>query len=309
MLYTVENGIIQAEKVELNVTHHCNLTCRGCTHLSPTVAKSSMSPETVLRDLTDLSHSMKVRFVSILGGEPLLHPDIINVIKAARESDISPNIRVTTNGVMLPRMAEEFWAQVDEVQISEYPGVELAEEQIEACTRLAEKYETRFVIWRYEEFREGYSETGTDDSKLISRIYSTCLQAHAWDCFTVQDGHFFKCPPSVFLPRVLGTSQLADPFADGIRIEPKPEFADQILAYLKSTKPLAACRHCLGSSGKSFYHEQLGRKDWRAHQQSTSEQMLDEPNLEWLEAGNTEYKNDNVEIGFRELVPGRMTLI
>ena len=35
--YTIDpaTGTITNDACEINVVHHCNLSCRGCTHLSP----------------------------------------------------------------------------------------------------------------------------------------------------------------------------------------------------------------------------------------------------------------------------------
>ncbi len=108
MSYVVKNGKLHTHGVEVNVSHHCNLSCRGCAHLSPVMAKQYASPEQILRDLSVLAKHMQADHVRLLGGEPLLHPRLTEVIAAARQSALAGRIRVVTNGILLWRMTDAF---------------------------------------------------------------------------------------------------------------------------------------------------------------------------------------------------------
>jgi hypothetical protein len=130
-----------------------------------------------------------------------------------------------------------------------------------------------------DEFRESYSEVGTKDISLIKKLYQTCQMVN---CHTIEKGFLFKCPPSVFLPKVLNT-KFRSPQIDGIKILDSPSFGEKLRAFLESPHPLASCRHCLGSVGKKISHSQVRRSEWRQLQESKSEDMVDYELLSALE--------------------------
>jgi molybdenum cofactor biosynthesis enzyme MoaA len=69
-----------------------------------------------------LAACYRVESLKLLGGEPLLHSGLLDVINAVVEAGISDKVCVVTNGVLLPRMKDEFWGAVDEVWI-QLPGI------------------------------------------------------------------------------------------------------------------------------------------------------------------------------------------
>ncbi|MGK7227975.1 radical SAM protein [Streptomyces hygroscopicus] len=199
----VDGKVVSPEGCELNVAHHCNLGCASCSHLSPVFRRSLIATETAARDLSLLARSFRARFVKVLGGEPLLHPELVPLLGLVRDSGIAPHTTVCTNGLLLPRMRDNFWAAVDEVEISVYPDRELPEEKMAGVRAYADKHGVRLTLAYYSHFRYSYAERGTEDDGLVRHIYDTCQIAHVWRCHTLYEGHFFKCPQSVFLPQVL----------------------------------------------------------------------------------------------------------
>jgi hypothetical protein len=178
-------------------------------------------------------------------------------------------------------MRDDFWAAVDEVEISVYPDREPSPEQMREIRAYATTHQVTLTISHYSHFRYSYSEQGTQDHELIRRIYSTCQIAHVWRCHTVFEGHFFKCPQSVFVPQVVG--DLDRIWADGLRITDEPGFADRLLAYLHSSEPLRACTNCMGSVGKRMPHRQRTRRNFRELQEHRTEDLTDHRFLTLLE--------------------------
>ena len=97
---------------EINVVEHCNLSCRSCSHVSPAFRRTVIDPDALERDLSLLAEHYKVGTVRLLGGEPLLHPDLGAVVDAVRRSGIGERICVVTNGLLLPRMPRALWEAV-----------------------------------------------------------------------------------------------------------------------------------------------------------------------------------------------------
>lgn len=107
--YQVVDGKIRNAACEINVVEHCNLSCRGCSHLSPIAPKYFVDPQSLLRDLTMLARVYQVDFVRLLGGEPLLHPNLTAVMDTIEASGIASRICLVTNGLLLSRMDEHLW--------------------------------------------------------------------------------------------------------------------------------------------------------------------------------------------------------
>ncbi|MDR2096978.1 MAG: 4Fe-4S cluster-binding domain-containing protein, partial [Spirochaetaceae bacterium] len=60
---------------------HCNLNCKGCGACSPLAGESYLDPASYEKDcerLSALSGGI-VEYIDLLGGEPLLHPEIIKI--------------------------------------------------------------------------------------------------------------------------------------------------------------------------------------------------------------------------------------
>jgi hypothetical protein len=252
----------------------------------PTV---SADPARLREELSILAESFHATEARVLGGEPLLHPDIVAVLASVRDSGICDSIRVITNGLLLPRVQGGFWEVVDEVSVSVYPGRELPTDTAKRLEATAATHGVRLKFKRFDCFRESYSEMGTTDGDLVERVFRTCQLANVWRCITVWQGRLYRCPQSLFLPTALNALKDA---VEGIEISRQPDFLDSLVAFLESDEPLASCRYCLGSVGRLYRNEQVRRGEWRDHQGVPSEQLLDEPQLAYLEANPTTLVQD-----------------
>jgi len=100
---------------EIHITDHCNLNCKGCAHFSnlckPTFANLGEF-ESDMRAMA--GHFSHVEQIYLLGGEPLLHPQVAQFVRVAREIFPDTRIYLMTNGTLVTRMAEEFWRAMAE---------------------------------------------------------------------------------------------------------------------------------------------------------------------------------------------------
>ncbi|MBW4426146.1 MAG: radical SAM protein [Nostoc desertorum CM1-VF14] len=299
-MYTISNNKIDTGRYcEINVVHHCNLSCRGCSHLSPGLPKYIVDPENIYRDLSLLSKSYIPRGVKLVGGEPLLHPNIIEVIDAIRKSGITKFVKMVTNGHLLSKAPDIFWEKIDAIEISLYPSKAINPETLKTLKQKAKDSKTILESYYWDDFRESYSELGTENTELVQKIYSTCAVAHIWRCHTISEGYLYKCPQSVFIPKVVKKDNLQN---DGIEITDSPDFFKQLLAYLKSEEPLGSCSHCLGCVGKRFTHEQMNPKLWRSPQQFTSEELVDLDYLSIVEKQPSQAKGSHRKASLPEKI-------
>jgi organic radical activating enzyme len=293
--YPIAEGRIQTEACEINVVHHCNLSCRGCSHASPVMRRHLADPDVVHRDLAALAPHYRPQHVRLLGGEPLLHPALADIVAAVRRSGIAERIRMITNGTFLSRMTREVWDGIDELHVSLYPGHLLEAQERQRWNARAAEHGVEMYWKQFDFFRESYSEAGTADPALVRRIYSTCQIAHVWRCHNVIDGHFYKCPQSYFLPELLGG--VAARRTDGLPISDRATFGQELLAFLTDETPLRSCHHCLASAGRRFPHQQVPRPEFRGAQSLPTEELLDH---EFLDRLGTQAGASNSCVTFRE---------
>ncbi len=84
--------------VFLNVTRRCNLACGYCTEYDDT---SAPVPLDTLRGRIDDLARLRTVMVTLNGGEPLLHPDLGEVVATIRGRGMTPALN--TNGFLLTR--------------------------------------------------------------------------------------------------------------------------------------------------------------------------------------------------------------
>jgi len=269
----VVDGRIRNDKCEINVVEHCNLSCKGCSHLSPILPKHFVSPVDISTDLSILARHYRADEVRLVGGEPLLHPDLPAVAAAVRASGITERVCVVTNGLLLDRMDESFWQAVDKVEVSLYPGRHPSAEHHARYEDRARDHGVDLVASRVDRFRQSYTELPNHDRALTERVFRSCKIVHDWRCHTVANGMLFRCPQSYFLPKVL-TEHFAVPDVDALRIDAGEDFGDRLLAFLDATGPLASCSQCLGTSGHLVRHVQVRRTQFRTEQEIPAREMV-----------------------------------
>ncbi len=266
--YRVRNNIIYTQTLEINAVRHCNLSCRSCSHSSPIAKKENINPFVVGKDLQSLSRFLKCQVVRILGGEPLLHPSLKELIKEIRHSGISANICLATNGILLKSLSDEMAPYIDEIQISLYP---LNESLMNEIKKQAGRFANLGINVELKEisfFRESISQNRTEDQSLAQMIYESCLTAHGWKCLTVHNGRLYRCPQSLVY------AEKTSDYSDSINIY-DIQCTNDLLRFLENNNACKACSQCLGSIGKLFSHEQRKYKDWLKALPQTPEEGID----------------------------------
>lgn len=85
----------------IEVSGLCNLKCSYCPHPSSKIKKGLMTLSTFKKSL-DLVKKLKQNWICLHNfGEPLIHPEIIQFVKIARE--YADHVVFSTNGVLLTR--------------------------------------------------------------------------------------------------------------------------------------------------------------------------------------------------------------
>jgi organic radical activating enzyme len=251
--------------IEFNVTEHCNLRCAGCDHASPILPRRFADLDRFRADLSALARVFHARELKLLGGEPLLHPQLPAFLAAAREIGIADGVTLVTNGVLLHRADPAIFDAIDKLWISLYPGV-VVRQDLRQLRRLARARGFALRVRRMRWFRETLLNTPHRRPETVERVFARCGMAHAWSCHTIHEGYYYKCSPAPFLEARLAAAGIGvrNREQDGVRIHGNPDLRDELQRYLACERPLQACAYCLGSSGRRLPHHQLDRGELQA---------------------------------------------
>lgn len=106
---------VKSLRVQVNTT--CNFKCFFCHMEGTGIHSATMSPDEI-EEAIRVASKWGVNKIKFTGGEPTLRSDIVEIVERTRKH-ISGNISMTTNGVMLPKLAQKLKsAGLDRVNIS-----------------------------------------------------------------------------------------------------------------------------------------------------------------------------------------------
>lgn len=190
----------EALNFEVSLAEHCNLNCQSCNHFSPLAEKKFLDVseyEMELRRLTEL-FGKKIGRVMLVGGEPLLHPRLEDIMDISRQYLPDAPIYFITNGLLFPKMKESFWRKcrknVINIKVTQYPvkfdyaywecyaknqGIDISNENPERIK----------TTYRLPLHREGQFNPYVN--------YAKCY--HANQCVVLREGRLYTCPISAWI--------------------------------------------------------------------------------------------------------------
>ncbi|GHT86629.1 hypothetical protein FACS1894137_12480 [Spirochaetia bacterium] len=188
-------------RFDVHLAEHCNLNCNGCGHFSPLAEKTLLDLSSFEKDCMRLSYltNGEIEDVSLCGGEPLLHPEIIGFLRTARKYFKKLGgggmIRVITNGMLLASQKDDFWKACNQnqinIEISLYNSVKIDFEKIK---QLAINYDVNILFRgdistnQREWWRKPLDITG---KQKASESFKTCDLANT--CIQLVDGRLYPC--------------------------------------------------------------------------------------------------------------------
>lgn len=233
------------DSISVHIVEHCNLNCRGCDNFSPIAEKKFECIENFEKDIkriAELSNG-ELGQLKLLGGEPLLHPQIIRFLKVSRKYLPNTDIKIVTNGILLTSQSEEFWkaCKINNIIIvvTKYP-IKLDFEKME---NLAASYGVQYKYYGNSAVIK-YSHKIPLDLKGEQDIYRNFKHCHhANKCVFLRDGKLYPCsiPPNIHHFNSYFNQSIPICEEDGIDIY-NTESMDKVLKFL--AKPIPFCRYC-----------------------------------------------------------------
>lgn len=245
--------------LEFHVADHCNLNCKYCTHYSPLVTQPVYTEyEGFAADLRQLKkYIADIGVIRILGGEPLLNPELGRFIELARELYPASIITVVTNGLLLDRLDEALIEIMRKslafFHISFYPPLKDRIGEIQKF--LYEKEIPYTITSMIAEFNKTQTLTPQEDEDFFYR----CFQA---SCTCLHKGRVAPC----YAP--FTTKYFNEAFGQELPVDEGVDLYDESLTtpVLKAELliPMERCRYCV--AGDACPWEIVGRhsalEDW-----------------------------------------------
>ena len=232
-------------RFEVNINKHCNLNCKGCDHFAPLSSEDCMDLETYERDMrrmAELFHGEAWQ-VQLLGGEPLLNPNLMSYAQIARECFPHAEIWIDTNGTLLKRQLEDFWDACKKYRLGIMPTKYPVAVDYDELQRMAEVHgvpyqylgssESGRTLWHFP-----LDLTGSQDMR---DSFLNCRNAN--QCLTLENGRLYTCSiaPNIKAFNDYFGKHLDLTEEDGIDIY-NAKSGDEVLEVM--ARPMPFCRYC-----------------------------------------------------------------
>ena len=238
-IFTNQKDFVQIFNMEFHIVDHCNLNCRACNNFSNIVDKEVfVDIESLRKDLLRIHELVdNVRSIGIMGGEPLLNPNINDYIVMTREIFPYSSIHVCSNGLLVKNMDDTFFDTLREnnvrLDLSIYPAIQKHIDDI-MCFLRSKDITVR--IHHYAAYMEGgMNLTGESDMYEQSEI---CTHY----CPSVRDGKISRCMRSAYIRIFNEKFGLNLPDDGHLDLHDSNLTGKALFEYLHT--PINLCRYC-----------------------------------------------------------------
>lgn len=234
--FTVTPTTVLATNLSLPIVNHCVNSCVSCSTFSPVCKPYCVPKETIKKDLKDFSRILHAQTLSIIGGEPLLHPDLLDIVEIAASSGIADNVQIVTNGQLLASMSDDFWKRTATLVVTRYPG-KFTDEQFSEMQRRAAANRKVFIPTNpmFDSFCKGI--TKDKSPAAATKAFNSC-GAKGWAVILI-DGKFYWCH-EFYYRHLLGIEQ----WNGGLDVATATR--DELIAYVNPSGPAPTCHGCTG---------------------------------------------------------------
>lgn len=252
--------------IDIQIVGHCNLNCQSCNVFSPLVNQEFMELNEFTKDLFRLKQLVpegELQRLTLIGGEPLLHPCLRDFILESRNFFPDTELCIFTNGIKLLDFEDEFFELLHTQNVNliytEYP-IDVNYKEIE--TRLIEHKIKYYVFNGQTEIKKLHKLIHNLEGEYDANLnFIRCPRAGAETC--IKNHKVFACSIAPSFSRLnrffhtdiaLGENDGADLSV----IESYQELLENI------SRPMEACRFC----GACNVVEEL---EWKTSERKISE--------------------------------------
>jgi hypothetical protein len=246
-------------EVEIQIVDHCNLKCDNCNHLANIASPWFMSKEEfefTLQKIKEelLPHGLKR--VMILGGEPLLHPQILEFCMFARETfPVGVDIDLLTNGILLTSELSSKLKQFVAVAATPYPEVKVSKQSVHN--------------FMYNRLFFGTNPVNENGNSPIS--YFDCPR-YSMPMLFVRDYKMFVCPFSGCSHIYNETFNKHIPLTKGDYLDIREMTYEKVVSFVNKG-PSSICKYCERDNLTVFWNRG-DFNQWQDYQGETWQNMF-----------------------------------
>ena len=254
--HVLGDGRVSMPKLDIDIVYGCNLRCNHCNRFSP-YRKGFAPTREVIQWIEAWSQKVRPNELNILGGEPLLHPDLPEILRTVQRlwGDI-PLRQIWTNGLLIPQLSQDVLDALREtntrVTISDHSDEELSYDNVVAgCPRLEANRIPHGIRPSNQEF--SVFMNWDNNHQLIPFDNDPHVAwAHCWQkyCPAIVDNHLYKCVRLASVARSIQEGVLsADVWKDALTYTPLSPQADAktVIEHLCGGA-VSACRICVNET-------------------------------------------------------------
>ena len=238
----------KTKKVGLDILlcKHCNLRCRACSRFS-NIAKPYFYDFTMLKsDLKKIKEALDVDRFTFTGGEPLLHPQLENILVYTRELFPKIGISIFTNGKDL--IEKNIWNLLKKLNIgvtyTKYINSNVDYDNIESVARANGITLHNICLYDKKNCPELKSKMFLFKlSKDIKDDLNTKKQKCEGDCPCLWESKIFQCGTVAFIDILNNTFKTDFYRCNEDYIEVNNLTPDKYFNYIM--KPIPFCKYCM----------------------------------------------------------------
>lgn len=245
-------------RFEYDIVDYCNLNCAGCSHYAPIGENKYVTSNQAEVELKSLANIIKDEcdIIHIMGGEPLLNPEINEILKICRNNFPNTELQVVTNGILLDKMDVLFWKTCHDLNIkiclTLYP-IKLKRDKIMAYAKM---FNINIIPFRNGTSFNRYliDENGKQD---INKSYSQC---NLKNCPLYKNNKLYPCTITGCVNKLNNYFNKNIEVTNNDYIEINNETTKEMI-YDFLNKPIPFCKYCMVSEWDKKYEWSVSNKD------------------------------------------------
>lgn len=262
--------MIEISHLEWHITHNCNFSCEGCTHFTNHGHDWFIDIDTLKKWYSQWNKRISPQTMAILGGEPLLHKDIIHIIYLTKEMWVQPlssnveypfpKYEIVTNGVLLDEKKHKnlpkALADTDctlSISIHQDANINFEyDKKLKKCFSIVKKWKKEYNIKVniYDSFNSwirAYKDFGINSEPFndndIEKSWNNCPTGK--NCFQLHNENIYKCSLTAYLQLQKNKygplfSEKWDPYLKYVPLKPNCSDEDIIKFFNKTAEPVCA---------------------------------------------------------------------
>ena len=256
-------------RLEVLLAAHCNLKCRYCARFSCIADKEFYEFDQIVKDLRTLKkNKLNVTCLSLSGGEPLLHPRIIDICRTIRLLFHRVSIAIFTNGKDISHMSEQFWKTLLMCDITiiftkyDHSNIDY-DEVIALCNKHGIKYRNVCEVAK-ETLSSGRSEMVADrlNPKGSIENYQWNKMICVKDCPVIFKGHIYQCGRVAFIHILNKKFNNQFEVVDADKLPVERATTDNYVTFMKKGTPFCKYCNCSHCESHPWENSNFCEDDW-----------------------------------------------